>query len=135
MSPIAVAREPHHLPGLAVDRQRTGAGETAPGVEADDACFERRRRRPPPEQFLGRSAGIIGLVERRQRLRIERALVLRERGVRREKPERERDRKGAPPEQAQWRLRFSHHVVGTPIPPPPTELTPRRSRGAPRIQR
>ncbi len=34
-APIAVAREPHHLPVLAVDRQRDGAGETAFGEEAD----------------------------------------------------------------------------------------------------
>ena len=35
MSPIAVARQPHHLPGRAVDRQRYGAGEAALRIETD----------------------------------------------------------------------------------------------------
>ena len=99
MSPIAVAREPHHLPGLSVDRQRGGAGKAALGVEADDARFERRRLSACGRTIPWPGSGIVGLVERRQRLRIERALVLRDRGVRREKPERERDRKGVPPER------------------------------------
>ena len=40
MAPVAVARQPHHLPGLAVDRQRHGAGEAALGVEADGARLQ-----------------------------------------------------------------------------------------------
>ena len=44
MAPIAVARQPHHLPVLAIDRQRLAAGEAALGVEADRA--RRQRRRP-----------------------------------------------------------------------------------------
>ena len=37
MAPVAVARQPHHLPGPAVDRQRDAAGEAALGIEADRA--------------------------------------------------------------------------------------------------
>jgi hypothetical protein len=43
MAPVAIARQAHHLPGLAVDRQRLGAGETTLGIEADDARLQRRR--------------------------------------------------------------------------------------------
>ncbi len=77
MAPVAVARQPHHLPGLAVDRQRDAAGEAAVGVVADRARRERRGRRLAAEQVLGRRVGIVRLCERRQRLRIERAAVLR----------------------------------------------------------
>ena len=44
MAPVAVARQPHHLPVLAIDRQRLAAGEAALGVEADRA--RRQRARP-----------------------------------------------------------------------------------------
>ena len=46
MAPVAVARQPHHLPGRAVDRQRHAAGETAAGVVADRARRQRRGLRP-----------------------------------------------------------------------------------------
>ena len=83
MAPVAVARQPHHLPGLAVDRQRHAAGEAALGVEADGARrHRRRRRRPPAEQLLGRRLRIVGMRQRRQRLGIERAVILRVRGCR-----------------------------------------------------
>jgi hypothetical protein len=79
MAPVAVAREPHHLPGGAVDRQRLGAGEAAFGVESDHLRLELRRRGLAAEQFLGRIVGIVGLGERRQRLWVERAQILRAR--------------------------------------------------------
>ena len=45
VAPVAVARQPHHLPGRAVDRQRLGAGEAAVRVEADRARLQVGRRR------------------------------------------------------------------------------------------
>ena len=93
VAPVAIARKPHHLPGLAVDRQRNAPGEAALGVEADGARFQgsrsqrrravvghRRDRRgsgASPEQFLRGRFWIVGMGERRQRLWIERAFVLR----------------------------------------------------------
>ena len=74
MAPVAVARQPHHLPGLAVDRHRDGAGEAALGVEADRARLQRRRRGAAAEQFLGGRLRIVGIGERRQRLRIDACL-------------------------------------------------------------
>ena len=78
MAPVAVARQPHHLPGRAVDRQRRRR-------RRDSRWRRSRRRAPAPvvgcdlaaEQFLGRRLGIVRMGERRQRLRVERALVLR----------------------------------------------------------
>ena len=61
-----------------------GAGETALGIEADGARLQTRRRSLAAEQLLGRGGGIVGLGEGRQRLRIEGALVLRARDLRRE---------------------------------------------------
>ena len=78
MAPVAIARQPHHLPGLAVDRQRDGAGETALGVEADRARLQAApASRLRPNSSLAGCLGIVGIGERRQRLRIDRALVLR----------------------------------------------------------
>ncbi len=71
VSPVSIARQPHHLPGLAVDRQRLGAGETALGIESDDARRERGGRRPAAEQSLRRRVGIVRIGKRRQRLRID----------------------------------------------------------------
>ena len=56
MAPVAIAREPHHLPGLAVDRQRDAAGKAAVGVEADRARLHRHRLEPAREQFPGGSS-------------------------------------------------------------------------------
>ncbi len=77
MAPVAVARQPHHLPGRPVDRQRHAAGETAVGVVADRARRHRGRRGLAAEQFLGRRVGIVRVGQRGQRLGIERAEVLR----------------------------------------------------------
>jgi len=77
MSPVAIARKSHDLPVRAVDRQRFCAREAAVGVEAEHLRLELRRRGPAAEQFLGGVAGIVGMSERRQRLGIERAFVLR----------------------------------------------------------
>ena len=67
MAPIAVARQPHDLPGRAVDRQRHGAGETTGGIEADRAGGERNRLGLAREQFLRRRRRRIGMRQRRQR--------------------------------------------------------------------
>ena len=78
MAPVAVARQPHHLPGLAVDRQRLAAGEAALGVEADRARRHAARRAACGRTIPWRHrSGSSGIGERRQRLRIERAVVLR----------------------------------------------------------
>ena len=79
MPPIAVARQPHHLPALAIDRQRFGAGDAALGIEADHARRHRRRQHLAAEQFLGAELRIVGIGQRRQRLWIDAALVLRQR--------------------------------------------------------
>ena len=81
MAPVAVARQPHHLPGRAVDRQRHAAGEAAVGVVADRA----RRHLDAgavlrPNSSLAGVLRIVRLFERRQRLRFQRAEVLRGRG-------------------------------------------------------
>jgi hypothetical protein len=78
---VALTREPHHLPGLAVDRQRDAAGKAAARVEADRARLHVGRGRLAREQLLGGILRIVGLGERRQRLRIDRALVLRVRAA------------------------------------------------------
>ncbi|GCC47483.1 hypothetical protein chiPu_0031673 [Chiloscyllium punctatum] len=80
MAPIAVARQAHHLPGVAVERHLCGAGETALGVAADRSRRHRCRQHLACEQLLRSDRRIVGVGERRQWLRIERALVLRPRG-------------------------------------------------------
>jgi hypothetical protein len=81
MRPVAVARQPHHLPGLAVDRQALRAGDAAMGVEADHARLVGLRRQIfARKQFLGADLGVVRIGQRRQRLRIDGALVLRQRG-------------------------------------------------------
>ena len=77
MPPVAVARKPHHLPGLAADRQCGSAREAAFGIKADGARRKLSRCLFAGEQLLGRRGRAGGLGERRQRLRIERALILR----------------------------------------------------------
>ena len=79
MPPVAVAGKPHHLPGRAVDGQRRRAGDAAVGIEADHLGRPGARQHLAPEHFLCRRLGIVGMGERRQRLRVERAQVLRER--------------------------------------------------------
>jgi hypothetical protein len=81
MAPVAVARQPHDLPGRAVNGQRLGAGEAAAGVETDDVRRPSGRHCLAAEQLVRRGLGIIRMGERRQRLRIERALVLRGRAA------------------------------------------------------
>ena len=50
MAPVAVAREAHHLPALAIDRERLCAGKAALGKGADGARFERGRARHATEK-------------------------------------------------------------------------------------
>ena len=78
--PHAIARQAHDLPGLAVDRQRLRAGETAARVEADRARLSFDGRQRPPEHFLGRQPRVGGIGERGQRLGVQRPLVLGGRG-------------------------------------------------------
>ena len=73
VAPIAVARQPHDLPGRAGDRQRHRAGEAAVGIGADRPRRTGKRRQLAAEQILGRRRRRIRIGERRQRLRIERA--------------------------------------------------------------
>src|SRR5262249_9625912 len=68
MSPVAVTRETHHLPGLAVDRRCNGPRQTAFGVEADGARGKGGGRRLAAEQLPGRRVGIVGLGKWWQRL-------------------------------------------------------------------
>ena len=82
MAPIAVARQPHHLPGVAIHRHLRGTGDAALGVLADHLGRLRRRQILSRKKLLGADLGILGILQRRQRLRIERALVLRRRGKR-----------------------------------------------------
>ena len=77
MGPVAVARQPHHLPGVAVDRQSLRACDAAMGVEAEHARRHRRRQHLASEQFLGGDLGIVGIGQRRQRFQVDGALVLR----------------------------------------------------------
>ncbi len=82
MSPIAVARQPHHLPGVAVDRHLLARRRCSPwhrsrsravGIAAGSSLRA--------NNCLAPSLGSLGLVQRRQRLRIDAALVLRRRGA------------------------------------------------------
>ena len=79
MGPVTIARQPHHLPIVAVDRQSLRARDAAMGIEPVHACRHRRRQHLAAEQFLGGDFGIVGVGERRQRFRVDRALVLRPR--------------------------------------------------------
>ena len=59
VAPFAVAVEPHHLPGLAIDRQRLGPCQTALGIGADGPRLQVGGRRLLPEQdFRGVGRGI-----------------------------------------------------------------------------
>src|SRR3954463_11878593 len=66
MPPVAVAREPHHLPGLAVDRQRDAAGEAAMRVETDRTRSQVGGFYPPREQLFGGVLRIVRVGKRRQ---------------------------------------------------------------------
>src|ERR1700730_15228732 len=79
MRPVAIARQPHHLPGLAVDRQRFGGGGGALGVEPDHGRRRRRRQHLAAEQLLRAEFWIVGIGQRRQRFWVDTALVLRQR--------------------------------------------------------
>ena len=57
-----------------------GAGDAALGIEADHPRRHRRRQHLAGEQLLGADLGIVGIGQRRQRLWIDAALVLRQRG-------------------------------------------------------
>ena len=59
MAPIAVARQPHHLPGRPVDGQRLAAGEAAARIKSDGARGERRSG-VVAKQLLGRGRGSVG---------------------------------------------------------------------------
>src|SRR5437899_9719879 len=77
MAPVTIARQPHHLPGVAVDRQAFRARDAAMGIESEHARRHRRRQYLAAEQLLGADIGIVWVGERRQRFWIDRALVLR----------------------------------------------------------
>ena len=78
MSPIAVARKPHHLPSGTVDGQRLAARKAAARIKSDRAGGQSRRHDLPSEQLLRGRRGILWMGERRQRNGFERAFVLRE---------------------------------------------------------
>jgi hypothetical protein len=73
IAPIAVARRPHDLPIRSGHRQRYGAGEAAGGIVADRARRSAQRLRFAREQFFGRRRRRVRILQRRQRLGIERA--------------------------------------------------------------
>ncbi len=80
ISPHAIARQAHDLPGLAVDGERLGSGKTAARVEADRARLGFDGRQRSPEHFLGRQPRVGGIGERGQRFGVQRSLVLCGRG-------------------------------------------------------
>jgi len=62
---VAVARQPHHLPGGAVDGNALAPGEAAAGVESDHVGWPGRRRdlaaeTAPSPDFLGSSGWASG---------------------------------------------------------------------------
>src|SRR5262249_21923645 len=71
--------------------------ETAFCIGADRVGRARGRLELAGEKLLGRKLGIVGMFERRQRLRLKRAEVLRKRGERRgaEDTEQKRDQNWA----------------------------------------
>jgi len=64
MAPVAVARQPHHLPVAAIDRQTFGAGDAALGIEADHPCRHRRRQHLAARTTPWRDFWIVGIGER-----------------------------------------------------------------------
>ena len=79
MAPEPVARQAHHPPGLAVDRQRLRPRQTSASVKSDRARLDLDRRQFAAENFLRREFWVFGVGERRKRFCIERPGVLRER--------------------------------------------------------
>src|SRR5580700_11163324 len=61
MSPIAVARRAHHLPGRAVDRQRYGAGEAALRIKTDGVRSKREGFGLARKQLFRRTRQQIGV--------------------------------------------------------------------------
>ena len=80
IAPHAVARQPHHLPRLAVDRQRPGAGEAAARSSSRSSGSSPRaassRGRTPASPA---GSGSAGLASGGRGFGFERSLVLRER--------------------------------------------------------
>src|SRR4029079_5385866 len=87
MSPVAIAREPHHLPRAAVDRQRRRSGKATLRIEADAACLDVRGTFLSSENLFGESLRAFGMTNRRQRLGVERADVLSESRIARQEGE------------------------------------------------
>jgi hypothetical protein len=73
IAPVAVTRQPHNLPGRSSDRQRHGAGEAAVEIAADRVRRPGKRRRFARKQLLGRRRRRVRILQRRQRLGIQRA--------------------------------------------------------------
>src|SRR5262245_59074610 len=92
VTPHAVAREPHHLPGPPLDRQCHRTGEASLGIETDRPRLHRSRSRLAAEQLLGRNVGVVRIGERRQRPRVKRPFVLRPRGIPCQNDARDEDR-------------------------------------------
>ena len=93
MAPIAVARNAHHLPGRAGDRQRDAAGQTAMRVIADRHRLAQARQLFRREQGLGGEAVdiLFGLGDRRFFRRQRRHIGGRQRDNRRGLFNRRRD--------------------------------------------
>src|SRR5215469_7022756 len=58
VAPIAVAREPHHLPVRPVDGERNGSRETAVRIATNGMRYSVRRLKLGAEQFLGRFGAV-----------------------------------------------------------------------------
>ena len=68
MTPIAIARQPHHLPGLAVDGKRDRTVETTARIESNHMSGLGRGSDLAAEQLLRRRLGIVGIGEWGQRV-------------------------------------------------------------------
>ena len=73
----AVAGRPHDLPVRPVERQRAGAGDAAPRIGAVDVRRPGRGLALAAEHLLGRQVRVGEGADRRRRVRLERAAILR----------------------------------------------------------
>ncbi len=77
VTPIAIAGEPHHLPCRAIDRKRGAARKAAIGVEPDHMAVPLRRDSDTAEKLFRWRLGIILMLKGRERVRLDRSLILR----------------------------------------------------------
>src|SRR4029077_7583529 len=61
MSPVAITRQPHRLPGRTIDRQGGGSGQATLGIKADRACRHWRWLLDRAKQLLPCRPGGLGV--------------------------------------------------------------------------